>query len=76
MRAGKILHRIGTHTMSKLNCIVILKEIYSKETYGHSEAYYMGRKRMQVEDESPYYGVRKLNCHNRNVKSSTVRNSR
>ena len=25
--------------------------------YGHSEAYYMGREKMQVVDTSPYYGV-------------------
>ena len=26
--------------------------------YGHSEGYYLGRERTQVEDTSPYYGVR------------------
>ena len=29
--------------------------------YGHSEDYYVGGGRMQVEDTSPYYGVREEN---------------
>lgn len=34
------------------------KEVDENPMYGHSEGYYLGRERTQVEDTSLYYGVR------------------